>query len=286
MKKELFAKTLGTLGSADVVEIAGIAFVLDPPEAVPDVKFVGREEIIGKALLAWKRVDGCPPLKFRLYGPHGCGKTAIVYELARILKKDLYVISGTQEFDAGDITCVPIPNSKGKYGRILFHATGLLAAAVRGGVCLFDELDKLSEAGKSGLIPILNETRIIQSVLTGIRMAAHEDFFFCAATNENREEGNWLEEKIDCKIRPAFYVGRPSTRELDAILESHLPTVPGNWRRLLLSEFEELSARNALNLLQYGFSRFTAERDKSGRSSVTERDISSYLHGVFQEVVQ
>jgi MoxR-like ATPase len=286
MKERVCSKRLGTLGNAEVVEIDGIPFVIDPPETPLHFSFIGRKEIIGKALSAWRRVDGRPPLKFRLYGPPGCGKTAIVHELARVLKKELYVVSGTQEFDAGDITCVPIANSKGRFGRILFHATGLLAAAVKGGICFFDELDKLSDAGKGALIPLLNEGTVVQSVLTGMRRPAHEDFLFCAATNENREEGNWLEENLDCKIRPAFHVGCPSPEEIEAILQGNLPSVPGPWGKVLVSEFKDLSARDALNLMQYGFAKYAENQGERRPARITEEEIASYLRSAYGEVVQ
>ena len=79
------------------MRIAGTRVLIPPPDPLPDEPFVGRDDLIGKALAAWSEVDGTPPLHFRLYGPPGTGKNALVYELARILKKDLYIISGNGE---------------------------------------------------------------------------------------------------------------------------------------------------------------------------------------------
>ena len=76
------------LKNSERIEIEGKVICLPNPEEIPGDKFIGRREILIRALAAWSRIDGKYPLNFRLYGPPGVGKNAIVYELARKLKKD------------------------------------------------------------------------------------------------------------------------------------------------------------------------------------------------------
>jgi hypothetical protein len=40
---------------------------------------VAREDLINRALATWLQLDDLPPLNFRLYGPPGAGKSALVY---------------------------------------------------------------------------------------------------------------------------------------------------------------------------------------------------------------
>ena len=108
------------------IHMAGNTVFLPPPEVISNVPFVGREDLIEKTLAALSTADGTPSLHPLLKGPNGTGKTSIGSKIARIYKKDLYIIQGNDELRAEDIACVPAIQ-KETYLPIIVdpsHATG------------------------------------------------------------------------------------------------------------------------------------------------------------------
>jgi len=248
--------------SYEEIEIQGKKVKIPPPEDVSEVvdyQFIGREEIIEFALSAWAKVDRIKPFNFRLCGPPGSGKNAIVYELARMLKKDLYIISGNDEFGPEDIACTATMESGNK---INYVGSPLFAAMLKGGICFFDEMGKVPSRALATLASVLDARRRITSTLAAISFRAHEEFLFCAALN-TEEEGIGLPGFIDQRTRPAFYVGYPSVSEMEGILKTHMPPASELWIRVFIERFKdsELPVRNAIQILGLAHKLYMTDSD-------------------------
>jgi MoxR-like ATPase len=243
------------------IEINGKTVAVPNPEEIPGDKFIGRREILIRALAAWSRIDGRYPLNFRLYGPPGVGKNAIVYELARKLKKDFYWLNGHEELNPDNIAIQPAETSN---RAIEYMASPLFAAMFKGGIFFFDEIDKAPVSALDPLASVLDDRRSLTSTISGIRIRAHKEFLFCAALNEEKEEGLGLPGFIDERTRPAIHVGYPPDQEMEEILKSQLPIEADIWTKTFILEFRDmrLSPRNSITLLTYAFNLYKKENEE------------------------
>ncbi len=272
---------LENVGSFERVEMGGKTVLIPNPTDIPEYKFIGRERIIEKALAAWTCINGTTPLNFRLYGPPGIGKNALVYELARILNKDLYIINGHEELGPEDVACSATMTSK---NTIEYVASPLFAAMLRGGIFFFDEIGKTPQSALDPLASVLDDRRSMTSVLAGIHLKAHPDFLCCAALNEDEENGVGLPGFIDERTRPAIYVGYPYVSEVEEILMSRMKEVPDIWVRALLSDFKHvnLSTRNAITLLGYAYR--LAKKGNGKSAPLSEKEIKEYIANAYKHI--
>lgn len=258
------------------MEIQGKTIWVPKPVQIPHLDYVEREDLVHKTLAAWMRIDGLPPLHFRLYGPPGCGKNSLVYHLARILgqngtPRNLYIINGFHELSPEDIAVSATMTSS---QTIAYVGSPLMAAVLFGGICFFDEIAKVSSDALSLLAGLLDDRRTLTSSLAGIHIKAHDDFLFCAALNEDEEEGMRLPRYIEERTRPSIYVGQPSPEVLEKILYSRLPLPSKKWVKAYLKEFREtLSPRGAVTLVSYAYKISRTENN----AHPTSHEIYSFL---------
>jgi MoxR-like ATPase len=267
-----------TIAHYERVELEGKTVRLPDPAIIPSPAPVARDDLLKCALAAWLQLDDLAPLNFRLYGPPGAGKNALVYHLAQTLEKPLYIINGHQELGPEDIACAATMTSQ---QIIEYIASPLFAAMHRGGICFFDEIGKAPTAALDPLASVLDDRRSLTSVLAGIHLRAHPDFLFCAALNQNEEEGLGLPDFIDERTRPAIKVGYPTRPILEQIVRAQLPMVADTWFKLFVELFpEEMSPRTANKLLGYAYR--LAVQDLNLQP--TTRQIKGYLKQAWQQV--
>ena len=164
---------------------------------------------------------------------------------------------------------------------IEYVASALFAAMLRGGICFFDEIGKAPISALDPLASVLDDRRSLTSVLAGIHLRAHPDFLFCAALNQNEEEGLGLPGFIDERTRPAIKVGYPARPILEQIVRAHLPMAADSWFKLFVDLFpEEMSPRTANKLLGYAYR--LAVLDDNLRPSA--RQIKRYLKQAHRQV--
>jgi hypothetical protein len=265
-------KSNGRHKTYPLVEIQGIKVRVPHPDTIPRFDFVEREDVLDQALAAWMAADGLPPLSFRLFGPPGVGKNAIVYQLARILKKRLYVLNGNEELDAEDIACSARMTSADS---VEYVASPLFAAMLNGGIFFFDEIGKAPPGALNPLASVLDARRTLTSVLAGIHLEAHPEFLFCAALNEDEETAGRLPEFLQERLSPAIHVGLPPIATLRKILQGYFSQADERWVAIYVQEFwnEEFSPREAITQLQWA--QNMARRDRGSRP--TETEIREYL---------
>ena len=105
----------------------------------------------------------------------------------------------------------------GPEGGVRYMASPLVTAMVRGGVCILDEGNRMSEKSWASLAPLLDHRRSVDSVVAGISIHAHEDFRFATTMNENASTYE-VPEYIHSRLMPQITIDFPEEDEEREIL--------------------------------------------------------------------
>src|SRR6185436_19274562 len=212
-------------------EIDGIHLHLSQPhEALGE--WIGQGEILKQLLACWIVVDEKDlPLTPRLIGTPGIGKTALAMAGAQVRKAELFIYQCTADTRPEDLLVTPV---LAESGQIAYHASPLVTAMLRGGVCILDEGNRMNEKSWASLAPLLDHRRYVESIIAGIMIKADSNFR-CAVTMNQDEL---------------------------AILQYHLPFAEPEMLALtveFLQESHELkldfSPRDGINVLRYAIKR-------------------------------
>lgn len=155
------------------------------------------------------------PMNFRLVGPPGVGKNALVYRLAQKRNQELFEILGHEEFTAEDLLVSPtLVDGK----KVQYIASPLVAAMVTGGICFIDEIAKMRPRSLAPLSSLLDTPRSVYSALLGRRIQAHPDFRFCAAYNPTDADAFALAPWLLDRTLPEIQISLPSSNVLSEIV--------------------------------------------------------------------
>lgn len=240
------------------VEIDGVRLTLSQPNDNVG-RWIGQQEILYQLLACWIVVDGTDlPLSPRLVGTPGIGKTALAMAAARERKQELFIYQCTADTRPEDLLVTPVLAENGK---IAYHASPLVTAMLRGGVCVLDEGNRMNEKSWASLAPLLDYRRYVESIVAGITIKAHPDFR-CAVTMNQDESTYEIPEYILSRLQPTLQVGFPNRRDEMAILQYHLPFAEPEMLALtaeFLQRAHELkldfSPRDGINVLRYAMKR-------------------------------
>lgn len=266
---------------AKIATIQNQAIYLAEPEKIPKCNFIGREEELALCRAAWGveetfnelRSDNANPMHFRLQGPPGMGKNEIVYQLARQLKVDLYLIQGHEELTPEDLSLLLVPEvlpevqdedyeyTYSSLTPLILRASPLATAIHEGALFFFDEINRVPERALSPLSSVLDGRKYIYSAMTGIKIEPRDEeaqrrFRFCCALNPGlSQSGHVLPEYIEQRTLPVIDVERPPFEDVREILQKSLsPSLE------FLNAFEkwyqeeenaDISVRQAISLLNY-----------------------------------
>jgi MoxR-like ATPase len=271
------------------------------PAVIPPTALVGREDELALSRAAWgldndyrplngaARSAASKPLHFRLEGPPGVGKNAIVYEVARRvaaeLGTDLYMMAGHEEMTPEDLTLLIVPHAGGNGSAFALRASPLATAIRKGGIFFFDEINRVPERALSPLASVLDERQEIISAITGLTIRpenedARKRFRFCCALNPALgDSGYVLPDYIEQRTLPVIPVDNPPLSDLLRILERTL-RCPDSWLRAFENLFRqgvlaEVSIRQALSLMTYAI-RMEPEEGVN-RQSVIQRVLPYFL---------
>ncbi|HEX2252148.1 MAG TPA: AAA family ATPase, partial [Thermoanaerobaculia bacterium] len=115
-------------------------------------RWVGREDVLAQLLAAWSRVDEDDlPLNPRLLGRPGVGKTTLAAAAARRLGLEIYILQATMDTRPDDLLVAPV---LGPDGGVLYRASPLVTAMLRGGALVLDEGNRMSEKSWASLAPL------------------------------------------------------------------------------------------------------------------------------------
>ena len=77
------------------------------------------------------------------------------------------------------------------------YASPLVTAMLRGGVCILDEGNRMSEKSWASLAPLLDHRRYIESIVTGLKIKAHPEFRVCCTMNDDAAARDLTGEPLD-----------------------------------------------------------------------------------------
>jgi hypothetical protein len=175
--------------------------------------------LIEQCQAAWDTFGGDElPLAFRLVGPPGGGKNAVVYALAARRQQPLQIVQGHEEVTAEDLV---VSAAVGSGGKVSYIASPLLAAMIEGGICFIDEIAKMRPRALAPLSSVLDERRSISSALLGITFKAHANFRFCAAYNPTDADAFDLAPWLKRRTLPELEVALPDLPTLEKIVHAH-----------------------------------------------------------------
>ena len=244
------------------VQIGDVRLTLsDPHEAVGE--WIGQHEILKQLLACWLVVDDKDlPLTPRLMGPPGIGKTALGMAGVRARKQDLYIYQCTADTRPEDLLITPVLAESGK---IAYHASPLVTAMLRGGVCLLDEGNRMNEKSWASLAPLLDHRRYVESIVAGISIPAHREFR-CAVTMNQDDSTYEIPDYILSRLQPKLALGFPNKHDELAILEYHLPFAEPQMLALTVEFLQrahelnlDFSPRDGINLLRYAMKRLAQD---------------------------
>jgi hypothetical protein len=246
------------------VKIDGVQLNLSNPNDNTG-KWIGQQEILTQLLACWIVVDDLDlPLSPRLIGAPGIGKTALAMAAARERSQELYIYQCTADTRPEDLLVTPVLAESGK---IAYHASQLVTAMMRGGVCILDEGNRMNEKSWASLAPLLDHRRYVESIVAGLTIPAHRDFR-CAVTMNQDESTYEIPDYILSRLQPTLPVGYPSKPDEMAILQYHLPFAEPEMLAMTVEFLQrshelnlDFSPRDGINLLRYAMKRLRQNPD-------------------------
>ncbi|MGD9022304.1 MAG: MoxR family ATPase [Deltaproteobacteria bacterium] len=184
------------------------------------LRWVGQKELIKQVLAAWMVVDEKDvPFNPRLIGKPGVGKTTLGYGAARKLNRSIYLFQATMDTRPEDLIITPV---MGADGQVKYAASSLVTAMIKGGVCILDEGNRMSEKSWASLAPLLDDRRYVESIITGLTISAHPDFRFVVTINEDASTYE-IPEYIHSRLQPQIFIDFPDRDDELLILKENLP---------------------------------------------------------------
>ena len=227
--------------------------------------WIGQTEVLQQLLACWLVVDNRDlPLTPRIVGTPGIGKTTLAISGARMRQQELFIYQCTADTRPEDLLVTPVLAESGK---IAYHASPLVTAMVRGGICVLDEGNRMNEKSWASLAPLLDHRRYVESIVAGITIHAHEDFR-CAVTMNEDESTFEIPDYIMSRLQPTLSLGHPTRDDELAILSYHLPFADDQMLNLTVEFLQQahslnldFSTRDGINLLRFAIKRLAQNPD-------------------------
>lgn len=228
--------------------------LMTPP--IFDIQWVGMEEPLNQLLAAWSDEDDDPPMQPRILGKPGVGKTSLAITAAKIRKQDLYIFQCAVDTKPEDLIVSPVIADEGK---IRYVASPLVSAMVKGGICLLDEGNRMSEKSWASLAPLLDMRRSVYSIVAGVEIRASKKFRICVTMNEDASTFE-VPEYIFSRLQPGVQMDYPTREEEYRILRTNLRSPSDDLLHSVVDLLqrshrhdEELSVRDGLNIARYAY---------------------------------
>lgn len=240
------------------IEIEGVEIALGFPDNF-DFEWIGQHDVMDQLLAAWLVIDKSDiPLSPRIIGKPGVGKTTLAYAAAKSIGKDVYIYQCTMDTRPEDLLITPVVDQS---GGIRYVASALVTAMVRGGVCILDEANRMSEKSWASLAPLLDTRRYIESIVAGLKVSADPEFRICVTMNDDASTYE-IPEYIHSRLQPQIYLEFPEAEEEKRILRENLPFVDEHIMDYVVKflqnahlQNEDFTIRDGINIARYAAKR-------------------------------
>ena len=264
--------------TSQTVTIGSLEIMLAQPAELP-LKWVGQKELIKQVLAAWMVIDEKDvPFNPRLVGKPGVGKTTLGYAAANQLNRQVYLFQATMDTRPEDLIITPV---MGGDGQVKYAASSLVTAMIRGGVCILDEGNRMSEKSWASLAPLLDDRRYVESLITGLTLSAHPDFRFVVTINEDASTYE-IPEYIHSRLQPQIFIDFPDREDELLILKENLPFADEDILNYMVDFLqrahgadEVYSVRDGINMARYALKMMHGTR--MTRSEAMHRAILNVL---------
>lgn len=247
------------------VTIQGVELALGFPD-VFKFEWIGQQDVMDQLLAAWLVIDPNDiPLNPRLIGKPGVGKTTLAYAAAKKLNQDVYIYQCTMDTRPEDLLITPVID---KSGGIRYVASALVTAMIRGGVCILDEANRMSEKSWASLAPLLDTRRYIESIVAGLKISAHPNFRICVTMNDDASTFE-IPEYVHSRLQPQIFLDFPEAEEEKRILRENLPFIDEyimdyvvNFLQKAHHKNENYTIRDGINIARYAAKRLSSLKGK------------------------
>ena len=247
------------------ITIEGVEIALGFPDEF-NFHWIGQQDVLDQLLAAWLVIDENDiPLNPRLIGKPGVGKTTLAYAAAKQIGKDVYIYQCTMDTRPEDLLITPVVDTS---GGIRYVASSLVTAMIRGGVCILDEANRMSEKSWASLAPLLDTRRYIESIVAGLKVAAHPEFRICVTMNDDASTFE-IPEYIHSRLQPQIYLDFPEAEEEKRILRENLPFIDEqivnyvvNFLQKAHLNQENYTIRDGINIARYAAKRLKSLNGK------------------------
>ncbi len=265
---------------SEKITISGVKLILSEPADV-DMQWVGNTDLINELKAAWLIVDNDDlPLNPRILGRPGVGKTTLAYATGRLLNKPVWIFQATMDTRPEDLLISPVISSDNK---IAYVASSLISAMIKGGVCLLDEGNRMSEKSWASLAPLMDKRRYVDSIIAGIRIYAHPEFRLCATINSDSSTYE-IPEYIQSRLQPKIYIDFPNKVDEMEILKYNLPFASEQVLEYCVDFlqnshlYDENTVRDGINIVRYYLkTRILNGKDKNGLNKKEFKDAIKHI---------
>ena len=159
-------------------------------------------------------------------------------------------------------------------GGVRYMASPLVSAMVRGGACVLDEANRMSERSWASLAPLLDHRRYAKSLVAGVKISAHDEFRFVTTMNEDASTYE-VPEYIHSRLMPQIYVDFPEEDEERAILKEQIPFAADDVLNYVLAYLQaahqadlRYTVRDGMNVVRYAMKMLHTKRAPDAKSAV------------------